>query len=377
MSICGDWASSVAHLSTGVTAPWSVSPVRMRTARLERDDEDLAVADLAGPRARRRARRSPAATNVVGDGDLEADLVGQPHLHGGAAVGLDALELTAVALHAAHRDTRGPRRGRAPPARRWPSPAGRSRSRVSRGFPSHPGRSLPRLGITGQPGPTASDTYAMPAESEDSTFTLYAWHRAARGAGLRGGGGAPRGGRLSRPESPRCARRWAAPISAPAACRARGRVQGRGRARSGQRLRPLLPRPGAGQDGGDERARHHLALASNLLPDRSDYSFDRAMLGASERPLRFRSCPRGRRGRSARIEVPLPARSADPGCRRRARRARASRSGRSRRAARRDRTRAVVADDAGDEPSGLGDADPHRRAPACPTAFVSASCTSR
>jgi tetratricopeptide (TPR) repeat protein len=29
-----------------------------------------------------------------------------------------------------------------------------------------------------------------------------------------------------------------------------------------------------------ERARHHLALASNLRPDRSDYSFYRAMLGA-------------------------------------------------------------------------------------------------
>ncbi len=29
-----------------------------------------------------------------------------------------------------------------------------------------------------------------------------------------------------------------------------------------------------------ERARHHLALASNLRPDRRDYSFYRAMLGA-------------------------------------------------------------------------------------------------
>jgi Flp pilus assembly protein TadD len=32
--------------------------------------------------------------------------------------------------------------------------------------------------------------------------------------------------------------------------------------------------------GETERARHHLALASNLRPDRSDYSFYRAMLGS-------------------------------------------------------------------------------------------------
>jgi Flp pilus assembly protein TadD len=32
--------------------------------------------------------------------------------------------------------------------------------------------------------------------------------------------------------------------------------------------------------GETERARHHLALACNLRPDRSDYSFYRAMLGA-------------------------------------------------------------------------------------------------
>ena len=57
----------------------------------------------------------------VGDGDLEADLLGEPHLHGRAAIGLDAVELTAVALDPAHRDTRAPRRGRGPPARRSPS----------------------------------------------------------------------------------------------------------------------------------------------------------------------------------------------------------------------------------------------------------------
>ncbi len=32
--------------------------------------------------------------------------------------------------------------------------------------------------------------------------------------------------------------------------------------------------------GETERARHHLALASNLRPDRPEYSFYRAMLGA-------------------------------------------------------------------------------------------------
>jgi Flp pilus assembly protein TadD len=32
--------------------------------------------------------------------------------------------------------------------------------------------------------------------------------------------------------------------------------------------------------GETERARHHLALASNLRPDRRDYSFYRALLGA-------------------------------------------------------------------------------------------------
>ena len=36
--------------------------------------------------------------------DLEADLLGQPDPHGRAAVGLDAVELTAVTLHPAHRE---------------------------------------------------------------------------------------------------------------------------------------------------------------------------------------------------------------------------------------------------------------------------------
>src|SRR4051795_7428852 len=59
----------------------------------ERHHEDLAVAHLA---------RTPALADrvdgrlheVLRHGDLHAHLVGEAHLHGGAAVGLDALELT-------------------------------------------------------------------------------------------------------------------------------------------------------------------------------------------------------------------------------------------------------------------------------------------
>ena len=70
---------------------------------LERDDEDLAVADLVGaPAVAERVDRR--LDERVGDGDLEAHLVGEADLHGRAAVGLDAVELAAVALHAAHRE---------------------------------------------------------------------------------------------------------------------------------------------------------------------------------------------------------------------------------------------------------------------------------
>src|SRR5687768_8263958 len=69
---------------------------------LEREDEDLAVADLAGAAAlaERLERR---IDEVVGHRDLEPDLVGESHLHGGAAVGLDPVELTAVTLDAGYR----------------------------------------------------------------------------------------------------------------------------------------------------------------------------------------------------------------------------------------------------------------------------------
>ena len=85
---------------TGVTAP-SIGLARADADHLlERNDEDLAVADLPGLRA--------LAEGVDGglderlrDRDLEADLLGQPHLHGRAAVGLDPVQLAAVALHTA------------------------------------------------------------------------------------------------------------------------------------------------------------------------------------------------------------------------------------------------------------------------------------
>ena len=88
---------------TGVTATLSVSPVRMRTTCSSVEHEDLAVADLAGPAAvaERVDRR---LDELVGHRDLEADLLRQPDPHRRAAVGLDPVELTAVALHAAHRE---------------------------------------------------------------------------------------------------------------------------------------------------------------------------------------------------------------------------------------------------------------------------------
>src|ERR1035437_154378 len=69
---------------------------------IQRHYEDLAVADVA--------RLRPPAKGIdgglderIGDRDLEADLLGQLHLHRHAAVGLDAVELAPVALDAAYR----------------------------------------------------------------------------------------------------------------------------------------------------------------------------------------------------------------------------------------------------------------------------------
>src|SRR3954452_13987359 len=69
----------------------------------ERHHEDLAVAHLA--RATALADRVDGRLHeVLRHGDLDTNLVREAHLHGRAAVGLDALELAAVALHAADRD---------------------------------------------------------------------------------------------------------------------------------------------------------------------------------------------------------------------------------------------------------------------------------
>ena len=96
-------APRAAHLPTGVTAPWSVSPVRMRTARSSGTTKIL-PSPTSPVRAPSQSASIVGSTNVVGDGDLEADLLREPHLHGRAAVGLDPVELAAVALHAAHRE---------------------------------------------------------------------------------------------------------------------------------------------------------------------------------------------------------------------------------------------------------------------------------
>ena len=91
------------HLTTGVTAAWSVSPVRMRTAC-----SSGRTKILPSPTSPVRAPSQSASTVVcderVGDRDLEPDLLREPHLHGGAAVGLDPVELPAVSLHAADRE---------------------------------------------------------------------------------------------------------------------------------------------------------------------------------------------------------------------------------------------------------------------------------
>src|SRR6185295_9276600 len=55
---------------------------------LEGNDEDLAVADFAGPRPLAE-RVDGRLDEVVGDGDLEAHLLREAHLHRRPAVGLD------------------------------------------------------------------------------------------------------------------------------------------------------------------------------------------------------------------------------------------------------------------------------------------------
>ena len=87
---------------TGVTAPCRSRPVRMRTARSSGTTKIL-PSPTSPVRPPSQSASIVGSTNGVGDRDLEADLLGEAHLHRGAAVGLDAVELAAVALHAAHR----------------------------------------------------------------------------------------------------------------------------------------------------------------------------------------------------------------------------------------------------------------------------------
>ena len=90
-------------MPTGVTARSSVSPVRMRTTRSSGTTKIL-------PSPTSPVRPPSQSASIVGldegvrDRDLEPDLLREAHLHGGAAVGLDAVELAAVALDAAHRE---------------------------------------------------------------------------------------------------------------------------------------------------------------------------------------------------------------------------------------------------------------------------------
>ena len=91
------------HSPTGVTAP-----CRSRRCGSGRPARAATTKILPSPTSPVRAPSQSASIvgcdERVGDGDLEADLLREPHLHGRAAVGLDAVELAAVPLDAAHRD---------------------------------------------------------------------------------------------------------------------------------------------------------------------------------------------------------------------------------------------------------------------------------
>ena len=99
----GEDQEDVHHAPTGVTAVSSVSPVRIRTARSSGTTKILPspTSPVLPPSARACDRRLDEG---VGDRDLEADLVGHADLDGRAAVGLDPVELAAVALDVADRD---------------------------------------------------------------------------------------------------------------------------------------------------------------------------------------------------------------------------------------------------------------------------------
>ena len=101
LSGCGDRQAH--HFATGVTAAWSVSPVRMRTA-CSSGTTKILPSPTSPVRAPSQSASIVGLDELVGDGDLEADLLREPHLHGRAAVGLDPVELAAVSLDPAQRD---------------------------------------------------------------------------------------------------------------------------------------------------------------------------------------------------------------------------------------------------------------------------------
>ena len=118
--------------------------------------------------------------------------------------------------------------------------------------------------------------------------------------------------RGSRPRRPRSARRSAAPTSEPP-YRGGGGVRGRRRAHPVNDYAHFCLGRALTYCGERERARHHLALASNLRPDRSDYRLyrDRCARPSAE-PLRALvqrvSQRRGRRSRAS------ASRRSAPGC---------------------------------------------------------------
>ena len=81
----------------------SVSPVRIRTTRSSGTTKIL-PSPTSPVRAPSQSASIVGSTNSSETAISKRDLLGEPHLHGRAAVGLDAVELAAVALDAAHRD---------------------------------------------------------------------------------------------------------------------------------------------------------------------------------------------------------------------------------------------------------------------------------
>ena len=117
-------------MPTGVTAPSSVSPVRMRTTRSSGTTKILPspTSPVCPPS---QSASIVGCDELVGDRDLEADLLGR-------APSARACRGRSRRGRARRRGPargsarcRAPRRGTAPRARRWPCPAGRCRSRAS------------------------------------------------------------------------------------------------------------------------------------------------------------------------------------------------------------------------------------------------------